>query len=358
LATTGKSEYIPALDGLRGVAILLVISYHYFEKYTPLVHLGWSGVDLFFVLSGYLITKRLIETSNLPNRYTLFYRNRALRIMPLYYLVIALFFFSVYVLVNPNNFHRFDFYTNNKASYLFFLQNWLFLHARPPEGHLIHLWSLGVEEQFYLAWPLFLYTFYRNKYFKNSLWAIIIGVLVLRNVLYCFNNQTLYYYNTLCRIDSMVCGALVYFISSQKQTTLIKWLGIAAAFIIITGVLLFKSPAFSSPFNTTIGYTAFAFLYASALCYAIHNSQSTAGSFLKNRVLRFIGKISFGLYVFHIPVIAICDQRINSILQQWFHTTVNYLPEIICLMISFTLSIISYYYYESYFLKKKSSTPE
>jgi peptidoglycan/LPS O-acetylase OafA/YrhL len=88
------------------------------------------------------------------------------------------------------------------------------------------------------------------------------------------------------------------FISTQKQTALIRWLGTAAGFIIIAGVLLFKSPEFSSPFNTTIGYTAFAFLYASVLYYVIHNPYSTGGSLLKNSILRFIGKISFGLYVF------------------------------------------------------------
>jgi peptidoglycan/LPS O-acetylase OafA/YrhL len=78
ILATGTGKYIPALNGLRGLAILMVISYHYFEKYTHWVQPGWSGVDLFFVLSGYLITKRLIETNNLPNRYELFYRNRAL----------------------------------------------------------------------------------------------------------------------------------------------------------------------------------------------------------------------------------------------------------------------------------------
>jgi peptidoglycan/LPS O-acetylase OafA/YrhL len=355
---TSKSQYIPALDGLRGIAILLVISYHYFEKYTPLVHLGWSGVDLFFVLSGYLITKRLIETSGLPNRYALFYRNRALRIMPLYYLVLVAFYTGIYVLVSPQNIHRFDFYLQHKASYLFFLQNWLFVHSRPVEGHLIHLWSLGVEEQFYLVWPLFVYTFYKNKYFNQILWAIIIGVLLYRSVLYHFDNQARYYHHTLCRIDTMVCGALVYFVSSQKQTALFKWLGMAAAFIIMAGMLVFKTPESFSPFNTTIGYTAFAFLYAAVIYFAIHNPGSTAGSLLKNRALRFIGKISFGLYIFHIPVVVVCNERISSILQQLFHTPVSYVPEIICLMISFVLSVISYYYFESYFLKKKSSIPE
>ncbi len=353
---TGK--YIPALDGLRGVAILLVISYHYFEKDTPWVHLGWAGVDLFFVLSGYLITKRLIETSNYPNRYVMFYRNRALRIFPLYFLVVVLFYASIYFLVRPQNLHRFDFYLNNKVSYLLFLQNWLFLHNRPIEGHLIHLWSLAVEEQFYLVWPLFLYTFYKNKYFKNILWGIIIGVLVLRNVLYYFDNQTLYYYHTLCRIDSMVCGALIFFISTSNiQTTLIKWLGIAAAFVVLAGILIFKSAGFSSAFNTTIGYTALAFLFTSVLYYLIQNPGSIAASLLKNRTLRFIGKISFGIYIFHIPVFVICHQRLSSIFQQRFQAA-NYLPEIICLLISIILSIISYYFYESYFLKLKNSTPQ
>lgn len=356
-STTGTSQYIPALDGLRGVAILLVISFHYYQRLNHLTMLGWSGVDLFFVLSGYLITKRLIETSDLPNRYALFYRNRALRILPLYYLVIVLFYTGIYVLTSPQSIHRFDFYLNNKVSYLFFLQNWLFLHSTLTELHLVHLWSLAVEEQFYLLWPLFLYTFYKSKYFKNSLWGIIIGVLVLRNVLYYFNNHTSYYFHTLCRIDSLVCGALLFFLpAGKKQAAVLKWLGIAAALVIIAGVLVFKTPWPTSPFNTTIGYTAFAFLYASVLYYVIHHPGSLAGALLKNQLLRFIGKISFGLYIFHYLIGIICGGRIRSILQQLFHKE-THLSGIVCILISFALSVISYKYYESYFLKKKSSIP-
>ena len=359
ISTSVTGKYIPALDGLRGVAILLVISFHYFQKYTHWVQLGWSGVDLFFVLSGYLITRRLIETNNLPNRYALFYRNRALRILPLYYLVVILIYAGFYLVVSPQNTPRFDFYLNNKASYLFFLQNWLFLYTRPPEGHLIHLWSLAIEEQFYLVWPLFLYTFYNSKYFKNILWGIIIGVLVFRNILYYFNNQPLYYFHTLCRIDAMVCGALIFFVStSKKQTALIKWLGIAAALVIIAGVLFLRTPWPTAAFNTTIGYTAFAFLFASVLCYTINSPGSMTATLLRNPVLRFIGKISYGLYIFHYLVLKSCRKETGIILRQLFHGSIKYLPEIICLLFSFTLSVVSYYCYESYFLKLKNRFPQ
>ncbi|SEP31494.1 Peptidoglycan/LPS O-acetylase OafA/YrhL, contains acyltransferase and SGNH-hydrolase domains [Niastella yeongjuensis] len=356
ISANGAGKYIPALDGLRGVAILLVISYHYFVKYTNWVQPGWSGVDLFFVLSGYLITKRLIENNDHPNRYVLFYRNRALRILPLYYLVLILFYAGIYIIVSPQNIHRFDFYLNNKARYLLFLQNWLFLHTRPPEGHLIHLWSLAIEEQFYLVWPLFLYAFYKNKHFKNILWGIIIFVLVFRNILYYFNNQPIYYFHTLCRIDPLACGALIYFVSpDKKQAAIIKWLGIAGALVIIAGILVIKTPWPTSAFNTTIGYSAFAFLFASVLYNTIHNPGSLT-AVLKNPALRFIGKISFGLYIFHLLVLDSCLQGISTILQQLFHApVVKYLPEIICLLISFILSIISYFFYESYFLKLKNN---
>jgi len=346
-----EPKYIPALDGLRGVAVLLVIGLHYQKPY---FELGWTGVDLFFVLSGFLITKRLMENKDRPDRYALFYRNRALRIMPLYYLMLVLFYFCVYFLVSAQNFHRFDLYTNNKAAWFLFLQNWVFdQHEATKEGHLVPLWSLAIEEQFYLIWPWFLYAFYTNKYFRQILWVIIAGVFLIRNGLYFFNGSRNLYTNTFCRIDSLVIGALTWFLVQKPLfTKKVMWMGITALVILMAGYTCIEGKDPRSPFSATVGYTAFAFLFASILYTVVINPGSMASRILKNSFLRFTGKISYGIYVFHVPVIIIARSKISPILQEW-HLPENLLLGIISILITYAISIGSYYYYESYFLTRK-----
>ena len=101
--TTVIKQYIPQLDGIRGLAIILVISFHYLGN-IPIFSFGWCGVDLFFVLSGYLITSRLITLQKQKNHLIKFYTNRALRILPLYYLTLIIFYAGFNLLVKKENF--------------------------------------------------------------------------------------------------------------------------------------------------------------------------------------------------------------------------------------------------------------
>lgn len=346
-------QYIPALDGLRGLAVLLIIAVHYFNQ-SGFFELGWAGVDLFFVLSGFLITKRLMENKDRANRYALFYRNRALRIMPLYYLILVLFYGCIYFLVSPQNFHRFDFYLNNKAAFFLFLQNWAaVMQGAPTEHHLFPLWSLAVEEQFYLIWPWFLYTFYPNKHFRNLLWFIIATVFLLRNGLYFFNGTRHVYFNTFCRIDSFVMGALTWFLTQKAAyTKRMTLLGITALLVLIAGYTLAKGMHPKSPFSSTAGYTAFAFLFASILYKVVIHPGTGAVRILKNAFLRFTGKISYGIYVFHFPVITVMRPHVTPVLRNW-HLPVGLLLGTLCLFITYALSIGSYYWYERFFLKQK-----
>ena len=351
-----SEKHISALDGLRGMAILLVVAFHYFYYAVPVFAVGWVGVDLFFVLSGYLITKRLIENKDRKDRYKLFYTNRALRIMPLYYLVLILFYSSIYFLVEPQNFHRFDFYLNNKVDFFLFLQNGVFVKSMPLEPHLGHLWSLAIEEQFYLAWPLILYTFYKKKHFINILWLSIIAVLILRNILYFTDHlhKNTYYKHTFCRIDSIIIGALTYFLLLKPTNAkLLKWVGIIALLFVCTGLFVLQNAAPSSPFSTTVGYTAYAFLFASVLGHVISYPNSKIARFFKLSFLRFTGKISYGFYVIHVLVGVTLAVKIKNALQPAFPNWAKDISWIICFAVSYLLSIVSYYYFESFFLKFK-----
>src|SRR5688572_17459077 len=146
-----NDPFIKPFEGLRGIAILLVLIYHLFP-YIPIAGIGWTGVDLFFVLSGFLITRILLETKNKPKYFQRFYTKRALRIFPLYYL-----FIIVCVIINhliPLN--GLKLLPENILYVLTYTLNFQFydINGLVPGFAMNHFWSLAIEEHFYLIWPL------------------------------------------------------------------------------------------------------------------------------------------------------------------------------------------------------------
>ena len=136
------NDRAPLLDGLRGVAILLVLVHHFGGPLAGIVDLGYYGVDLFFVISGYLITSILVKTpGSFLHAYWIFFGRRLLRIFPPYYATLLVLFIANVGNIRDNIFY-FSTYTWNYAK-----DQW-------HEGGLFYLWSLSVEEQFYLFWPL------------------------------------------------------------------------------------------------------------------------------------------------------------------------------------------------------------
>src|SRR5437762_3573688 len=149
---------LPQLDAIRGVAILMVIFHNQTPKY-PSLHLqhifanGWMGVDLFFVLSGFLITGILIDTKQSEGYFRNFYARRCLRIWPLYYALIV-FMFVVVPVLRPSEAHTVFEKSSPWWGYPLFLQNFLIKIPTNATGPLAVTWSLAIEEQFYLVWPL------------------------------------------------------------------------------------------------------------------------------------------------------------------------------------------------------------
>ncbi len=147
-AENPNRPYYPALDGLRGLAILLVVVYHNFG-FINYFFFGWLGVDLFFVLSGFLITDILLRSRDRKEGLSHFYIRRVLRIFPLYYLALLLFL----VILPGLGFFRstLQYYVDNQFWLWTYLQNWLYMIKPTGETHIIHhLWSLVVEEQVYI----------------------------------------------------------------------------------------------------------------------------------------------------------------------------------------------------------------
>jgi peptidoglycan/LPS O-acetylase OafA/YrhL len=357
-----SSQHIPALDGLRGIAILLVLVWHVappFQSFFP----GWSGVDLFFVISGYLITGRLLATKGRPHYLSGFFRNRALRILPLYYAVVIGFLLAVHLFVQQKNLPEFSFYTQHWKSYLLFLQNWpLVFSGLPRNPSLAHLWSLAIEEQFYLVWPLVILLMPFPRASFRIFTGLVIVIMTARTICYLNypSSHTANYFNTFFRVDSLIIGALLCQLHAEGAKIPVKIariLTLALMALIIAGNVLVKSVDLASPFNGTIGYTLLALLFACVIHLCVMPGNGAMARFFEHPFLRYCGKISYGLYILHYPIIHTLGTKILYWgITRWpgHDNLAMTLSMTACLLLSFALATLSFRYFESFFLQLKS----
>ncbi|MCC9166046.1 acyltransferase family protein [Pontibacter harenae] len=210
LPTPDSTSKILALDGLRGLAIASVLIYHC-SSYFPI---GWVGVDLFFVLSGFLLTGILIETKGSPIYFKSFFIKRALRILPLYYLLLtcAIIYSLTFGTPLPH------------YSYFFFFQNFLTTTLKSfPSGtnQLNHLWSVAVEEQFYLVLPLIVSLFQQKKLLIFLFTAVVVAIVVRAGLF--LNNNIGYYVLLFSRMDALCLGSITAVMLRSNPMTLHKW---------------------------------------------------------------------------------------------------------------------------------------
>lgn len=306
LARTDR-EHIPQLDGVRGVAILLVLAYHYCA-----FSIGWIGVDLFFVLSGFLITGKLIETRGRPHYLAKFYLRRLLRILPLYFLVCLLFFWLI-PLVRPA-------VVTPSWKELIQLQGWYWsfsiniynaLHGWTNNIGLVHFWSLACEMQFYLCWPLLVWGFSgKRQQLIYFLWACIVFALLFRICAGIWLPlHPIYKYVLLpSRLDAFATGAMLYLYvvnaEARIKATLAKgwWLSVvclaAAMVLVASGVARWK---LDDAATGNWGYTLNALCWGGLMATALSGTGSLP-KMMGWRPLRLAGKYSYGIYVFHQPI--------------------------------------------------------
>jgi peptidoglycan/LPS O-acetylase OafA/YrhL len=349
-------QYYPALDGLRGLAILLVVVYHNFG-FIDIFFFGWLGVDLFFVLSGFLITDILLKTLGNKKYLYNFYMRRMLRIFPLFYLCLVLF-----LIVIPRMNPPFDlsYYTDNQVWLWTYMQNWLYIFKDSKGASALHhLWSLSVEEQFYLVWPLVILLLRKPPYLMVFIMALLLAALGLR--LWIWNNEMadLAYFNlyTFTRIDGLCIGCMIALLQRintgflKKYTTVIVlfFAGLNFAFFFIN-----RNNQFSFPYLAIVGYTTFAMIFGLLVNEAVTGNSKLVNFIFNIPLLKFFGRISYSFYVLHWPVFLL--------LSPWLYTWVrgmvsgSMLPVAVALLATLTgigISWLSYRYFESYFLKMK-----
>jgi peptidoglycan/LPS O-acetylase OafA/YrhL len=303
-------DYVPELDGLRGLAVLAVVLYHCETRlpYPPIhrvVQWGWAGVNLFFVLSGFLITGIILDSRDDPHFFRNFYARRSLRIWPVYVLLLLL----VFVLV-PLTFDGFwsAVYQTRHAPWLYlvlFVQN-LFVLTLP--GTIGPTWSLAIEEQFYVIWAPVARAV-RNGHLLVALLLVALASPFVRAA----NHGALTPTHTLIHLDGLAFGSMIAVALRTVRWTQIAFQRIAIVAmglaVPVLGYLLYVGSAFSDSF--------LALLFAGGLLLALTTTGSRRlfNRALTSRPLRFYGRISYGLYMVHILVFTLIgafDERMNK----------------------------------------------
>lgn len=351
----------PALDGVRGVAILLVLLNHnllwipFFAKYF------YVGVDLFFVLSGFLITEILIRNAGKPHYFHNFYIKRIFRILPVYFLVFLLFL-SVISLI-PDLSKQFEYYTHNILFYVFYAQNWAAIFKPIGINNAIfsHFWSLGIEEQFYLIFPLVVLVLRRGKKLFLFLVGFLILLLIYRFIADTFIPPGDQKFNAafMTRFDGICAGALIAVAKNHTDQSLQKWLtkiflGFLSAYFLFT--LFMKVFFHNSGMFYVFGYTALAFGFGLIVRSAL-KEDSFFYRILNIRFLKFFGLISYGLYLIHYPV-SVLGKRFVTVRFHWIDVEFNdtlraTVFSFLMILISTGLAYLSFRYFENPVLKKR-----
>jgi peptidoglycan/LPS O-acetylase OafA/YrhL len=283
-------KHIPALDGLRAIAVLMVLVTHFWGDPAehPLLNrlaaAGWAGVDLFFVLSGFLITSILLASKERPHYYRNFYARRTLRIFPLYYLVLAVVLIALpFVSTLPTQLMA------DRWLYFAYLSN-VALAIGGWQLFLIDItWSLAIEEQFYLGWPSIV------RALTTSRLVIVCAILLVlapiaRLVAFDALGWRWIHMATPFRLDAFAVGGLlaVVHVSHRAAAALFGVSGLALLTLVLTGRF-----ARDSFLVGTVGYSLTALTSGAALKLA------TASRWLAWRPLRRIGEVSYGMYLLH-----------------------------------------------------------
>ena len=285
---------IPQLDAVRGLAVLWVLV-HNTDNY-PSLHLqmisgnGWMGVDLFFVLSGFLITGILLDTKRSEGYFRNFYARRFLRIWPLYYAVLF-FMFVVVPFLRPSEAHTVFDRSSPWWAFPLFLQNFVVRNPTGATGPLGVAWSLAVEEQFYLVWPLVV-RFCSEAQLRKIAVAVICASPIVR--FYLSLHQVDLYSNTFCRLDGLMAGALLAVLIRSDSFLPAKFVAHAWFAFLVSAPLALVIATYHARW-TVFSFTAVAsvsFVYLS-----LFSTQRWLQALLTSRFLVYTGTISYGIYL-------------------------------------------------------------
>ncbi|MEO8209422.1 MAG: acyltransferase [bacterium] len=360
---TYKENRIPELDGIRGVAILLVILWHYVNNQLVKNDSGiisfilkltsncLNGVDLFFVLSGFLIGGILLKYKNSKNYFKTFYLRRIFRIFPLYYTVLGLYIILYFSIPNITQIMPVLFTDTVPIwSFTVYCQNFLMaLKYSFGPGWLGVTWSLAIEEQFYLFLPLLIFILNRQILTIVVILLIIAATVLRYFALDNFQMHLLFQY----RMDSLFTGVLLAimlknlyvenFLKSQKKLIYTLFLILLIVYFLFTfEVILIPHYLTFFLFNT---------LFAIFIIIPLLFKDSRISKFLRNKILRQIGVISYGIYLFHMIIIYFIYWVLGKNRLEINNNLLISVIAVVAFGFTLLLSFVSFYFFENKIIK-------
>lgn len=324
---------------------------------------GASGVDLFFVLSGFLITGILLDSQQEPFFFRKFYVRRALRIFPLYYCVLGCFALTAFMKQQSSGGELWSLALYLQNTRLLALPIWQYQGALPLP--LVHFWSLAVEEQFYLIWPVLVFLLQTRKRLLAVCATSVLVCPILRLTLWITGSTyTMVHTSTYCRADALcIGGALALLLRGPHHDRIVpkmRWLALGLVPVLllrcvgsVTGTTA-AGMSVSARAVLSFTYTCLALGYAGLLSCALA-PHSSVQSFFGKKPLRMLGRYSYGLYVLHQIVFSYAIAVIRAAVQR-LHVGLSFvspLSGLVILLASLAGAVLSYHFYEAPFLRLK-----
>ncbi|MCL2777904.1 MAG: acyltransferase [Polyangiaceae bacterium] len=367
-------SHISILDGFRGIAILVVMLFHFswaFGEGTKATYFikhvfwaGWFGVDLFFVLSGYLISRGLLVESKhtVGQRMRNFWFRRVLRIFPLYYAAIIVG--TILCLATSARIPEWPYWV--------YAQNYSLAFDPDPERWTSHLWSLAIEEQFYLVWPALLLVIPKRAHVGTILSLVVIGVVLRVGIVITpqiwggdpLTAAKLAYRALPTRMDGLLLGALVAVVMTTPDSVLLRtWRKYRRFVLAVSALALLTLIAWTGGLQfydrrvIVFGYGLLAVFFATVVLTTVDGALPTyVARVFDGRWLGAIGRVSYGMYVIHWPLVAFGIPYFKRI-QDWTSTpqalSFGIVVTIVGITLTYVLAWLSFHYFETPFLRLK-----
>lgn len=343
-----RPKYLTELDGVRGLAALMVMYFHFFtgihshpgaiiKFLVKTAVFGQTGVILFFVLSGFLITRILLSVKSSSHYFSNFYIRRSLRIFPLYYLALCIYLLASFTGAASTSITTWYYWP--------YLQNIAMSFKWDIQGP-VHFWSLAVEEHFYLFWPVVIY-FTSVKRLHFVIGSIVLCAIALRAILFYYGFEVFYFTGTT--MDALAIGAILAVKEKNDRLSMYSrgfYLRCFSLAIVLLLMLWFFSTGKGLLIIQTFKGTFIALIYYLLILLLLDmRKNNLVKKILNQKVLQYTGKISYGLYVYHV----LCF----SVYSKFVKTSYLWLDFLNCFILSYVVASLSYYLFEARFLTLK-----
>jgi peptidoglycan/LPS O-acetylase OafA/YrhL len=336
-------KYVKEFDGWRGVGICFVVLAHYF----PVYFIGsWVFMEMFFVMSGFLITGILLDSKSKKNYFKVFYLRRILRVFPLYYLALIILLFLI-----PRSWIDLSYYRQHQLWFWAYMENWLFaLDGYPAVKALRHFWSLAIEEQFYLVWPFVVFLFTPKRLIGFCIFLFFFSIAFRNLGMHIGFVMPFPYVATLGRMEGIVLGAIIAVLVRTDKSILERYtlpvtiifgaLSIATFFVAGTMHMEF-------PLHYAINYTFVDLFFAGMITLTLCSQELVHfKKILNHPVFKELGMLSYCLYIFHHPIQILVS---TNYYPYFLHRTGSEnMGKLICVGIAFLITIPVVYVIHKY----------